>query len=69
MKKIENECVSCGLPCLGSRCPYRNVTRFYCDRCDEEDTLYHYEGEELCKECVLEEVLEGFDVVKGSDCI
>lgn len=63
MKKIENECVSCGLPCLGSSCPYREVIRFYCDRCGEEKTLYHYEDEELCKDCLLEE----FEIVEGSD--
>lgn len=63
MKKITNECVSCGLPCLGSRCPNRNVTRFYCDKCGEETTLYDYYGEELCESCLLEE----FDVIEGSE--
>ena len=63
MKKIENECVSCGLPCLGSGCPNRNVIRFYCDRCGEEGKLYHYDSEEICEECLLKE----FDVVEGSE--
>lgn len=63
MKKVENECVNCGLPCLGNTCEYRNVIRFYCDRCLEEAKLYHYEDEELCIDCLLEE----FDVVEGSD--
>ena len=63
MKKKENECVSCGLPCLGNSCPNRNVVRFYCDRCGEEGKLYHYGSEELCGECLLEE----FDVVEGSE--
>ena len=65
MKKIENECVECGLPCLGDSCPYKEVVRFYCDRCGEEDMLYHYEDEELCKDCLLKE----FEIVEGSDCI
>lgn len=59
MHKTENECVSCGLPCLGNSCPYRNVTRYYCDKCGEETTLYHFDGEELCIDCIknsLEEV-------------
>lgn len=66
MKRIENECVDCkslGLPCFGYSCPNRNVVRFYCDRCEEEAKLYHYYGEEICEECLLEE----FEVVEGSD--
>lgn len=65
MKKIENECVSCPpeMGCLGYSCPNRNVTRFYCDRCGEEETLYHYDSEEICADCLLKE----FDVVDGSE--
>ena len=63
MKKIENECVDCGLPCLGNSCKYRNVVRFYCDRCGEEETLYRYGDEELCQYCLLKE----FEIVEGSD--
>lgn len=63
MKQIENECVDCGLPCLGSGCPYRNVVRHYCDKCGEERKLYHYDSKELCESCLLEE----FDVVEGTD--
>ena len=66
MKKIANECVGCkdiGLHCLGLSCPNKSVVRFYCDRCEEETTLYHYDGEELCKNCILEE----FDIVEGSE--
>ena len=52
MVKYENECVDCGLPCLGSSCPYRRVPHIYCDRCGEEI----YEGDiteeyHLCDEC------------------
>lgn len=53
MERVENECVDCGLPCIGARCPYRNVHRLYCDRCEAEETLYEYEGEQLCNECLL----------------
>jgi hypothetical protein len=63
VKTTENECVDCGFPCLGNVCPHRNVTRFYCDRCGEETTLYHYDGEELCIECIKEDL----GVVEGSD--
>lgn len=57
MKKVENECVGCPpeMGCLGDSCPNRNVTRFYCDRCGEEETLYYYYDEELCADCLLKE--------------
>lgn len=63
MIKYENECVSCGLPCLGDICPNRNVARYYCDRCGNEEKLYHYDNKELCEECLL----KNFEVVEGSD--
>lgn len=64
MKQVENECVGCttiGLHCMGSGCPNRNATHFYCDECNDETDLYHYDGEELCIECIkkrLEKVEE-----------
>ena len=51
MKETRNECVNCGKPCLVS-CPYKNVTRFYCDECGAEEQLYYYEGQELCIDCI-----------------
>lgn len=56
MRETTNECVDCGLPCMGSTCPHRNVTRFYCDKCGEETTIFLHEGKELCKECIFEEL-------------
>ena len=62
MVAYENQCVDCGLPCLGSTCIYRNVRVLYCDGCgDEADKLYLLDdGGEYCKTCVLErlEVVE-----------
>lgn len=53
-KTYENECVSCGLPCWGSACPNRHVLHLICDNCEEDvETLYVYDGEELCEECLL----------------
>lgn len=52
MQKIENDCVDCGLPCLGDACRYRNVTHYYCDECGEEKQLYNFDGEELCIDCI-----------------
>ena len=63
MKRRENECVNCDLPCIGNNCPYKEVIRFYCDRCGCEDILYHYDGEELCKDCLL----KNFEIVEGSE--
>lgn len=64
MIRRENECVDCksqGLPCIGRGCPRRSVVRCYCDKCDMEAVIYHYEGKQLCIGCIeetLEEVCE-----------
>ena len=63
MKEVQDECVGCGLYCLGSSCPNRNVVRFYCDKCGDETTLYDYDGQELCADCLLEE----FEIIEGSE--
>lgn len=57
MVQYENECVDCGLPCIGDACPHRKVPHYYCDKCDEEETLYHFDGRELCISCI-EQLLE-----------
>ena len=52
MVKYENECVCCGLPCLGSSCPYTNVKHLYCDECGSDvDELW----DGLCEECFIED--------------
>jgi hypothetical protein len=58
MIEVTNECVDCGLPCLGDACPYRNVKRYYCDECKEEEKTYHFEGRHLCLDCIAKELLE-----------
>lgn len=57
MYRRENECVDCGLPCMGNSCPNRNVLRLYCDRCGEEtNELFHlYTDDDLCADCLVEE--------------
>lgn len=62
MRRIENDCVGCDLPCIGNACPYRNVPHYYCDECGDEITLYEFEGKELCLDCI-EKLL---DKVEGS---
>lgn len=65
MKKYENECVGCApeMRCLGSTCPNRNVLHLYCDECGEETTLYIYDEEEMCIECITArlEMVEQFN--------
>lgn len=63
MRRIEDECVDCGLPCRGNSCKYKNVERFYCDKCGEEEVLYEYDGLELCIECIKTQLTK----VEGSD--
>lgn len=56
-KRIESECVMCGMPCLLDACPNFRVTRYYCDKCDEVKELFKYYDKELCIDCI-EELLE-----------
>lgn len=59
MIKYENECVGCylmGLPCMGVNCSNLRVHHYYCDKCKKEDRLFHFDGEELCAECIVKEV-------------
>ena len=65
MREISNECVGCppNMGCMGSSCPNRNVEHFYCDECKDEETLYYYDGEELCINCIAKKL----DIVEGSN--
>ena len=59
MKRLENECVGCtsiGLHCIGSSCPKLNVPHWYCDDCEEEKQLYHFDGQELCIDCITKQL-------------
>ena len=56
MIKYTDECVSCGLPCLGDSCPNRNVKHLICDRCGEEiDEAWIVDGEHLCEDWLKDE--------------
>lgn len=64
MQKVKNHCVDCGQPCIRNACRHYEVTHYYCDKCGEEEELYEYEGQELCADCILEElpkVTESFE--------
>jgi hypothetical protein len=65
MVRFENDCVDCGKPCFSS-CPYLRVAHFYCDKCGsevDEDELYEFAGEEMCLDCIKDEL----PVVKAHD--
>ena len=61
MIKHENQCVDCGLPCIREACRYYDAKVYICDNCKcEDETLYYYDDEQLCIECIkkrLEEVI------------
>lgn len=52
MIKYTDECVDCGLTCLGRDCPNKRVAHYKCDYCGEEvDELRKYKGKHICPEC------------------
>lgn len=62
MRKVENRCVDCGLPCLGSRCPNVNAVVYYCDNCGEEEAAeYRIDENELCRECAEKYLMSIFE--------
>lgn len=62
MRKIENDCCDCGLPCIN--CGLKSVEHTYCDRCGEEigsdEYPIIYNDEELCELCFRELLINTF---------
>lgn len=60
---IENRCVNCDLPwpCLGNLCSYKNVPIDYCDNCGAEGAKYILNGDDLCEDCVKENLESAFN--------
>lgn len=63
MVKLENDCCGCAVPaypCVGDSCPNRQVPHYYCDECgweaDGSDSIYYFDGQELCIECIKEKL-------------
>ena len=53
MVRVESGCVDCGLPCQYEACPNYQVVVYECDCCGYEvDSLYYYDGQELCIDCI-----------------
>ena len=60
MRKVEDFCVNCGLPCRGNACVYSNVTVYYCDECGKE-AEYIIDGKDYCEDCAKEYLQESYD--------
>lgn len=59
MRKTVNNCVCCDLPCIN--CGRKHEEVFICDSCKEESNkLYLYENEEICEECLKENLISEF---------
>jgi hypothetical protein len=66
MVVYQNECVDCGLSCLGASCPNRNVERYYCDECGESAEVNEICGMDLCDKCAekyLDREAELYDAI------
>ncbi|WP_295250594.1 hypothetical protein [Ruminococcus sp.] len=72
MRKYENHCVDCELPCLGSSCPYVNVPVDYCDECGNDNAEYVIDGDDLCEDCAekyLKEVFNDLTLSEKADAV
>ena len=59
MIEERSNCVDCGFPCMGPACRNGAYMAKICDRCgDEVERLYEFDGEELCANCIFEELVE-----------
>lgn len=61
MRRIENDCVCCEIPCRD--CGLKHVEHFYCDNCGEElteDELYQLYDSDYCEECCEKEIKDKF---------
>ena len=70
-RKLESNCVSCQLPCLGKSCPYYEVEVANCDVCGEE-AEYEIDGEDYCKDCAekyLKECFDALSIREKADCL
>lgn len=59
MKKIVSDCVGCtsmGLHCIDPACTNRSREIRCCDKCEAEETLYHFDGGEYCLDCIVEKL-------------
>lgn len=60
MRRIEDHCVCCDLPCIN--CGRRNVEVIYCDDCEDSDCekMFNYNGRELCYDCAKKAIFNDY---------
>lgn len=60
MRRYVNNCVGCPPErgCLGSACPKRRVLEISCDECGDDGEIFDYDGQELCRDCLISALLE-----------
>ena len=52
MIKYENQCYSCGQPCIN--CGLKHVPVLICDECGQEvERLFKVDYDHVCAECIL----------------
>lgn len=66
-KRIESDCVDCGLPCLGNSCRYHNMTTYYCDVCGSEGAEYIINGDDYCEDCAKKYLKDAFEDLELSE--
>lgn len=72
MRKIENHCVNCDLPCNSSVCSYRDVIVDYCDECEDEVARYRIENDDLCEHCAelrIKEIFSDLTLLEQADAV
>ena len=67
--KYEDDCVGCPpeIGCMGNSCPNRNIPHTYCDRCGDEAKLYQFDDEQICENCLAEEIDNWWDNLSKSE--
>ena len=71
MIAYENQCVDCGLPCLGNSCPHRNVQVVECDTCHDY-AQYNIDGEDFCEKCARKMLAKEFlflSIIEQADAL
>lgn len=62
MLVYEDHCIEVCQSCQPTYCKYLDVPKHICDKCGEQKTVYRWQGEEFCLDCIIEDLeLEKID--------